>query len=153
MTKHIAIHLILATAIPAVALSQSPDIARLAGCWEGTGNFFKPELADKLGPLDMTLEFKDGRLVTGRVGAATLGAAPLSAGRSMLQLNAKITGRIGAAPELEKDRFVLLVTSLRDSLATGEFHLKSNSIFDPRVREGRVSLTRSRIGCSIERRP
>ena len=152
MTKHIALHLILAIAIPAVALSQKPDVGRLTGCWQGTANFFKPELAEKIGPVDLTLEFKDARLISGKVGAATLGAAPVSTSRGTLQLNAKVTGRIGPAPELEKARFILMVTSLKDTLAIGELHLKSNSIFDPRVREARVSLSRSHDDCSGGRR-
>ena len=136
-------HIMLALGIAATsAYGQTLDPARLSGRWTGTGTFFKPELQEKAGPVRMTVEFADGKLVTGEVGGAKAQRAPVKSGRRLLQVTSKLQGVIGAAPELDKDTFVLLITTLSDSTASGEFHLKTNALYDPRMREGRVSLRR-----------
>ena len=140
MIKYLTIVLALATA---TANGQTLDASRLTGRWAGEGVFFKSALAEQLGPLPIRLEFSEGRLVSGEVGRAQAGPAKVSSGRRMLQLTSKLKGRIGPAPALDKDTFVLLITALTDSTATAEFHLKTNALFDSRVREGRLSLRRT----------
>jgi len=141
MTKH-AFLLIVALHLPAATRAQALDPSTLTGRWSGTGAFFKADLAEKLGPIPITLEFKSGELIAGTVGDARLGRVRATSARRLIQISTKLTGRVSPAPELDKDYFVLLITAVSDSSLKAEFHLKSNGIFDARVREGRVTLTR-----------
>ena len=152
MTKH-SLLLVAALHLPAVIHSQALDPATLSGRWSGTGTFFKADLAEKLGPIPITLEFKSGELIAGTVGEARLGRVRATSARRLIQVSTRLTGRVSPAPELDKDYFVLLIIGVSDSSLKAEFHLKSNGIFDPRVREGRVTLTRAdRKPASVDRR-
>ena len=134
--------LAVATLLPARGKSQTLDPARLVGRWSGTGSFFNAELQKKVGPLPVTTEFTADRSGTGRIGGATLQDMRIRPARDLIEIKAKLAGAVGSDPMLAKDHVVLLVTALSDSTIEGEFHLKSNSVFDPRMREGRLLLRR-----------
>lgn len=142
MTKHLALgSLALLLATPAAAQKLAPESA--SGRWSGTGTFFKSDLAEKTGPIPIVLDIRSGKLVSGTVGAATMAGAPVNSGRSLLQIGAGLTGVVGPAPELAKDHVTFLITAITDTTLKGEFHLKSNRMFDARVREGRFVLKRT----------
>jgi hypothetical protein len=62
--------------------------------------------------------------------------------RDYIEVRAKLSRPVAADPAFAKDRLVLVVTSLGDSTANAEFHLKTNFIYDVRMREGHVVLAR-----------
>ena len=142
MTKLVLCLLVVATLVPVRSTAQAPDAARLAGRWSGSGTFSDADVRKKVGSIPFAVEFKADRSVTGRVGNATLQDARMKSARDLIEVRAKLTGSIGADPVLAKDYLVLLVTKVNDSTIRAEFHLKSNLTFDPRMREGRVVLTR-----------
>jgi hypothetical protein len=133
-----------ATLFPACGASQALDATRLVGRWAGSGSFFNVDLQKKVGPLPFVAEFRADRSGAGRVGKAILHDVHIASTRDHLEVRAKLAGSIGADPALAKDHLVLLVTMVDDSTIQAEFHLKSNFTYDPRMREGRVVLTRIR---------
>ncbi len=132
------------TLLPACSsASQGPDPARLVGRWSGTGHFFSPELQQQVPSLPFTVAFGADGSGTGRIGEATWQEIRLEEARGLIEVKARLAGRIGTASVLDKSHLILLVTAVSDSTIEGEFHLKSNSVYDPRMREGRVVLTRT----------
>ena len=137
--------LALTLAVLAAAAPQALDAAKLTGRWRGDGVFFKADLRDQLGPIPLTVEFKADHSATGAVGGATMQSAHVaSSTRTRIEVTAKLAGAISADPRLAKDHLALIITAITDSTVQAEFHLKSNAVLDPRMREGRVTLTRVR---------
>jgi hypothetical protein len=136
--------LALATFRPARSQPQAIDPAKLVGRWSGSGSFFSADLQKRVGSLPFVTEFKPDRSGSGSVGQATLQDVRIKPTRDHIEVKAKLVGSIGADPALAKDHLILLVTMRNDSTLQGEFHLKSNEMFDSRMREGRVVLTRIR---------
>lgn len=124
--------------------AQTLDQARLAGRWSGSGVFFNAALQREFGAIPIVLECADDFVVSGRVGLSALQKPRLRKTRGVLEITGELDGVIVAKPELRKDHFILLITTQSDSVMVAEFHLKSNGWFDPRMREGRVVLTRAR---------
>lgn len=133
-----------ATVLASGAAAQTLDASKLAGRWSGTGEFFKEDLQRTIGSVGFEAVFKADNSGTGRVGGAILQDVRVTTRRDHIEVNAGIAGTIGSNPALAKHRLVLLVTALTDSTLEAEFHLKSNSIFDPTMREGHVVMTRVR---------
>ena len=136
--------LVVATLLPAQGASQALDATRLVGHWSGSGTFSNADMQKKVGSLPFVVEFNADRSATGRVGNATLQDARVKSTRDLIEVRAKLAGSIGTDPVLAKDHLVLLVTRINDGTIEAEFHLKSNFAFDPRMRDGRVVLTRIR---------
>ena len=129
-------------AVSTFQASQPPDLSRTSGNWSGVGQFFSAEVQKAVGPLPVTLQLADGRPVAGKVGEATMRDLQMKSSRDRIELTAKLSSR--AAQALDKDHVVLVVTAVTDSSIVAEFHLKSNGVFDPFMREGRVQLSRNR---------
>ena len=122
--------LVVATLFPVRGMTQALDATRLVGRWSGSGTFSNVAIQKKVGSLPFVAEFKADRSATGRVGNATLQDARVKSTRDLLEVRAKLAGS--------------LVTKVSDNTIEAEFHLKSNFAFDPRMRDGRVVLTRIR---------
>jgi cyanophycinase len=135
--------LAVATILPRHGSSQDLDPARLVGRWSGSGSFFNAELQKKIGTLPVVTEFTADRSGTGRIGDATLTDVRIRPARERIEIRAKLSGSVGADRALAKDHVILVITALSDSTLEGEFHLKSNSVYDPRMREGRLVLRRA----------
>ncbi len=130
--------------LPCGVGSQAAPAVAITGRWAGTGTFFDKSLREKAGPVALDLEFGGNGSATGSVGKARLRDARVRAVRELIELSAALDGAIADNSLLDKDHVVLLVTR-RDSLSIdAEFHLKSNRYFDPRMREGHVTLRRVR---------
>jgi hypothetical protein len=122
--------------------AQNLDPGKLVGGWSGTGTFFNAELQKKVGALPFVFHIAPDRSGTGRVGAAELQDVHVKPTRDYIEVRARLTRPVAADPALAKERLVLVVTALSDSTIEAEFHLKTNFVFDMRMRDGRVVLTR-----------
>ena len=116
--------------------------AQLTGSWVGTGTFFDRALQERAGPIPISLVVDSRRSGMGRVGGATLDGIEVRERADHLEIAAKLTGDIGVAELESKEYLVFVVTAVNDSTARAEFHLKSNRVFDFRMREGQVTLKR-----------
>jgi len=96
----------------------------------------------KAGSLAFILELKADGTGTGRIGDATCQVVGVKRARDRIEVRARLTGSLGSDPALAKNHLVLVVTAVDDRRMQAEFHLKSNFIFDPQMREGHVVLTR-----------
>jgi hypothetical protein len=134
------------TLFPARTTSQALAPSGLVGRWTGSGTFFNRDFHTKVGPVPFVAEFATASAGTGRVGEAILqDVRVVRSTRDYVEVRAKLSGFIGQDPALaKKDRLVLVITKLDATTIQAEFHLKSNFTFDPRMREGRVTLTRVR---------
>ena len=133
------------TLFPARTTSQPLAPSGLVGRWAGSGTFFNRDLHAKVGPVPFVAEFTTESAGTGRVGQAVLqDVRVVRSMRDYVEVRAKLSGFIGQDPALAKDRLVLVITKLDATTIQAEFHLKSNFTFDPRMREGRVTLRRVR---------
>jgi hypothetical protein len=138
-----AICLLFALLVPSGLPAQSAEVASLTGKWAGTGSFFDETLRAKVGPVAFAVEFAANGSATGRVGKATLRSARAEPARDVVEVRGKLDGVIGSDPALAKDHIVLIITKYDAAMIEGEFHLKSNSFFDPFMRDGRVTLRRA----------
>jgi hypothetical protein len=130
--------------LPPQSETQARVPARLVGRWTGTGTFFDRDLHANVGPISFVAEFESDSTGTGRVGQATLqGMRVVRTTQDYVEVRAKLSAFIGRDPALAKDRLVLVITKLDQTTIQAEFHLKSNFTYDPRMREGRVTLTRT----------
>ena len=62
--------------------------------------------------------------------------------RDYIEVRARLARPVTADPAVAKDRLVIVITALSDSTVEAEFHLKTNFVYDLRMREGHVVLTR-----------
>ena len=133
----------LAVVVPfCVVGAQTIDSSKLVGRWSGTGTFFSAELRQKVDSVPFVLHIEPDRSGTGRVAGVALQDVQMKRTRHYIEVRARLERPIASDPALAKDRLVLVVTALNDSTAEAEFHLKSNFIYDLRMREGRVTLAR-----------
>ena len=133
---------VVAALVPSDSAAQSLDPTRLIGRWSGSGSFFGADMQRKAGSLAFLLDLRADGTGTGRIGEATLQITGVRPARDRIEVRAKLTGAPGPDPSLAKNHLVLVVTAVDSSRVQAEFHLKSNSIFDPQMREGHVVLTR-----------
>ena len=132
----------VATLFPARAAAQALDPARVVGRWSGNGTFFDDDLQRKIGSIPFVIELSPERSGTGRVGQATLSDVRVKPARREIEVRAKLASPVAADPAVAKECLVLIITTVSDSTIQAEFHLKSNFIYDPRLKQGRVTLAR-----------
>ena len=130
------------TLLPTRAAAQALDPARVVGRWSGNGSFFDADLQRKIGSIPFVIELSTERSGTGRVGQATLSDVRVKPKRREIELRAKLASPVASDPAVAKERLVLIITAVSDSTIEAEFHLKSNFVYDPRLRQGRVTLAR-----------
>ena len=135
---------VLAGFLATRADAQAPEPGKVIGRWSGSGSLFDTTLAKRVGPIPIALTMESDQSGAGQLGNASLTVTRFTAGRGLIEVRADLSGAPAADRALAKRRLVLLVTSATDSTLHAEFHLKSNFIFDPTMREGRVLLTRVR---------
>ena len=134
----------VAVVIPfCVVGAQTIDPSKLVGRWSGTGTFFSTELRQKVDSVPFVLHIEPDRSGTGRVAGVALQDVQMKRTRHHIEVRARLERPIASDPALAKDRLVLVVTALNDSTAEAEFHLKTNFIYDLKMREGRVTLARA----------
>lgn len=134
--------LVMCVPFGAVA-AQSADPSKLVGRWSGSGTFFSAELQKKVDSLPFVLHIEPDGSGTGRIGEAELRDVRVKPTRDYIEVRAKLARPVASDPALAKDRLVLVVTAVGDSTVEAEFHLKTNFVYDLRMREGRVVLTRT----------
>jgi hypothetical protein len=135
---------LLASVVPfSVTHAQSLDPAKLIGRWSGHGAFYSPDLRKKVDSLPFALEIERDHSGSGRVGDVSLRDVRVRQTRHYIEVRAKLARPVSTDPALAKDHLVLVFTALDDSTASGEFHLKSNAMYDIRMREGRLQLART----------
>jgi hypothetical protein len=122
--------------------TQTRNPGTLVGRWSGTGTFFNADLQKKVGSLPFVLHLAPDRTGTGSVGGVPLRDVRVLPTGRYLEVRAKLARPVASDPAVAKDRLVIVVTALSDSTANAEFHLKTNFVYDLRMREGRVVLTR-----------
>ncbi len=142
MKKTRAFRVFALATVGAIVNAQSPDQRRIVGKWSGTGTFFNAELHQRVGALTFEASFDAKSSGAGRIGAARLEQVRVESRQDHIEIKAKLAGTVANDPRLEKDHVVFVITSVSDSTMQGEFHLKSNGVFDPRMREGRMTLRR-----------
>ena len=136
--------ILLAALIPASSVAaQSPDPSKLVGHWTGHGTFFDARLRQRVDSIPFVLHIEPDGSGAGAIGEATLQGARVERNRDYINVKARLSRPVAADPALAKEWMVLVVTALTDTTVQAEFHLKSNSIYDLRMREGRVVLVRS----------
>ena len=123
--------------------AQALDADKLIGRWSGRGVFYSADLRKKVDSLPFVIEIERDRAGTGRVGDVSLRDVRVTRTRRYVEVRAKLARPISTDPALAKDRLVLVFTALDGSIASGEFHLKTNFVYDLRMQEGRVQLARS----------
>jgi hypothetical protein len=116
----------------------------LVGRWEGVGVFSDSTLQAEAGPVPLTAEIAADGSGSGRMGKATLREVRVGQSRRYVEVRALLDTPVAAHRRLDKDRLVLVITRLDSATAESEFHLKSNFLFDPTMREGRITLKRVR---------
>ena len=123
--------------------AQSVDPSKLVGRWSGSGTFFSADLRQKVDSVPFVLHIEPDRSGTGRMAGVALHGVQMKPTRHHIEVRARLERPIAPDPALAKDRLVLVVTAVTDSTAEAEFHLKTNFIYDLRMREGRVTLARA----------
>lgn len=149
-TRILALLIGLTMAGPAAAQSrpkndtrQTLNVEQLTGEWTGTVKFFDAALAERVGELPITLTLTPPARGIGQLGAATVRVTEVKPHRDRLEVVTTLDNPPHIDDALSKQHLVLLITSVTPGQLTGEAHLKSNSRFDPRMREGYLVLKRA----------
>lgn len=141
--KQLLLSFLAMVVVPLCAVdAQTRDASKLVGRWSGNGTFYSAELQRKVDSLPFVLTIEPDRSGSGQVGVAVLQDVRVKPTRDYIEVRAKLARPVAADPALAKDRLVLVVTALSDTTVEAEFHLKTNFIYDLRMREGRVRLSR-----------
>ena len=131
-----------ALAATAVA-SQTRQSAPIEGEWVDTGDFFQPDLRKVNGVLACTLRISAKGTSSGSIGGVNLEDVRVHEGGTYLQVSARLPQPV--SPTLRtKEHVLFVITLLNDSTMHGEFHLKSNRVYDIRMREGELAMHRVR---------
>ncbi|MBL0937797.1 MAG: hypothetical protein IBJ03_02820 [Gemmatimonadaceae bacterium] len=116
---------------------------QLTGEWTGTVKFFDAALSERVGELPISLKLTPPARGIGRIGSAAVQVTEVKPHRDRLEVLATLDNPPHIDDALSKTHVVLLITSVTPGQLTGEVHLKSNSRFDPRMREGYLVLKRT----------
>lgn len=120
--------------------ARIPD--KLVGHWVGEGTFFSEKNRRAFGTVQITLDTRGGSAI-GRVGDASFHDARILTRPDIIEVKAPLLHAADRPPTIDKKCVVFVITAGTDSTLTSEFHLKSNCIFDPVMREGKVTLRRT----------
>jgi len=120
------------------------DGSKLAGTWAGSGRFYNAKLRTESGPLRFVLHFQPDLTVSGTVGGATLQPCKPRRTGDKVEFEVALRGEISPDKNLHKTYLVLLITQLDGEKLSGDFHLKSNLIFDLNMRPGELQATRTK---------
>jgi hypothetical protein len=136
---------VLAVVVPfCMAAAQRVDPNKLVGRWSGAGTFFNAELRQKVDSVPFVLQIEPDRTGTGHVAGIALRDIAMKQNGRYVEVRARLARPIASDPALDKDRLVLVFTTVSDTAAEAEFHLKTNFVYDLKMREGRVTLARAR---------
>ncbi|NQV13814.1 hypothetical protein HQ531_00040 [bacterium] len=126
------------------AQKSDTGIDRYLGSWNGEGRFYNVKLSAEVGKLSFQLEIKPDFSITGQVGNATLRDAKLSVDEHNggYMIKGQLEGKIFTGSDFHKKNVIFLMHIPEGDEINGDFHLKSNFIFDFSMRPGEFTLIR-----------
>jgi hypothetical protein len=92
------------------------------------------------------IEIHPDNSVSGTVGGATLAKGTVTSRPDDFLIEAELTGKIfdaGSLPGERKDTVVFILQPPGDTHTDGDFHLKTNLVFDFTMRAGELKLART----------
>ena len=115
------------------------------GRWEGQGNFYNVNFSIEHGSVEIDLRIDDALNISGSVGSAQISGAELTVDdwNDGYKIEAKVEGRMFPGKSFEKDYVVFLLKEPEGGVIQGDFHVKSNLIFDFTMRPGAISLRKN----------
>lgn len=125
-----------------LAWAQPLDPDGLPGNWIGSGRFYNREFQDAFGSVGFELQIERDLTMSGTVGSAVLTPVKPRVEAGAVVYAATLRGEIRPGSAFQKDHMVLLLTATGPTRMTGDFHLKSNFVFDWSMRPGELVLTR-----------
>lgn len=132
-----------ALAAPLAARAEGPDAAKLAGHWTGQGRFYDADVQKRHGSIPFDLSVSPDLVLSGTVGGAAIRPARGKRHRQQVDFELLLTGDVLPGADFKKDHLVLVITGATGEAVSGDFHLKSNFIFDLTMRPGALELRRA----------
>lgn len=117
-----------------------PDM--LVGNWVASGRFYNQAFQHEFGSVDFDLQIDKDWTLRGHVGSSSITPVKPTLEGQTIVYAATLQGAIRPGSSFAKDRLVLLLTSAEGGKISGDFHLKSNFIFDWSMRPGEFVATR-----------
>lgn len=126
------------------SFAHAIDSSKLAGTWVGAGRFYNAKLQTETGSLPFVLHFQPDLTVSGSVGGASLQPCKPKQAGDRIEFEITLHGEISPVKSLHKGYLVLLITQAAGEKLSGDFHLKSNLIFDWNMGPGELQATRTK---------
>ena len=126
------------------SFAQAIDSSKLAGSWVGAGRFYNAKLRTETGSLPFVLHVQPNLTVSGTVGGASLQPCKPKRTGDRIEFEVTLRGEVSPEKRLQKGYLVLLITQVDGEKLSGDFHLKSNLIFDWNMRPGELQAIRTR---------
>jgi hypothetical protein len=139
----IALVALVALVAPLGARAEGPDAAKLAGHWTGQGRFYNADFQKQHGSIPFDLTVSPDLVLSGTAGGAAITPARGERHGQQVDFELLLTGDVLPGTDFKKDHLVLVVTRADGAAVSGDFHLKSNFVFDLTMRPGALELKRA----------
>ena len=118
----------------------------LYGSWEGSGRLFNVKTNDLIGEIPFSIAVHPDNSVSGDLGDSHLVDARIEEWRYGYRVKGALEGDVKKGVKLDKDCLFILLSSVDEEKIDGDFHIKSNFVFDFSMEVGGFTLTRSLSG-------
>ena len=115
------------------------------GRWEGQGYFYNVDFGIEHGTVEFELKIDEDFNVSGTIGSAQISGAEMTVDtwNGGYKIEATIEGKIFPGKAFDKKYVVFLLKTPQGRNIQGDFHVKSNLIFDFTMRPGAISLQKN----------
>ena len=148
MKKIIVLLLTVPLFMACAHLKESDDVDPIVhGTWVGKGRFYDRSVNGEYGKFEVTMEIHPDNTVSGSVGGASLADGVIKSRPGDFLIEAELIGQVfdtGSLPGEKKDTVVFILKPPGDAGTDGDFHLKTNLLFDFSMRAGALDLSRKR---------
>ena len=128
-------------------LEESDEVDPIVhGIWIGKGRFYDQHLDAEYGKVRVEIEIHPDNSVSGTVGGAFLERGAIKSRPNDFLIEAELIGKVfdaGSLPGEKKDTVVFILKPPGDAGTDGDFHLKTNVVFDFTMRAGELKLARA----------
>jgi hypothetical protein len=115
----------------------------LYGSWEGSGRLYNVKTNDLIGRIPFSIAVHPDNSVSGDLGDSQLMDARIEEWRYGYRAKGTLKGEVKNGVKLDKNCLFILLSSIDEEKIDGDFHIKSNFVFDFSMEVGGFTLTRS----------
>ncbi|MBT3254634.1 MAG: hypothetical protein HN995_11925 [Candidatus Marinimicrobia bacterium] len=134
--------LFLSLCTQVIGQGDSTGMDQFIGDWYGEGHFYNVNFSNEVGMVRFTLRVTTEMEISGSIGDAELTDAEIEVDdwNDGFMIKGTVVGQIFPHNDFQKKRIIIMLNEVQDGVSIGDFHLKSNFIFDFNMRPGGITL-------------